>query len=327
MVRVRPYGRLPLYSYLVGAYSRFLSVGKCLDFPLLLQVQTQSHCNGSCSICPYPTISKKLIHGSMEWDLFARIAGEAASAPPLSRVLFELHNEPLLDKRMFVWIKYLKSLIPNKSCVIVTNGELLDRFSSTDIMQSNLDSLIISLNAHSKQMYETINQGLSYNKVMKNISTLLSDRHLQRKLMLSFVITGQNVQEVQEATRHWKKQGVKTRVMAITNRAGALGDYERFRLKTGDNVTPFLSRIGRRLTSSARELLGCELPFYQMNILFNGDVIICCHDWNRTTLVGNIRNSSMREIWNSKRMNEIRRSIVRKRYDQIDSCRDCSLVR
>jgi len=272
-------------------------------------------------------ISKRLDHGTMEWDLFAKIASELTSAPLLSRVVFELHNEPLLDKRIFEWVKYSKSMSPGKSCVIVTNGELLDRFSLTDIMQSKVDSLIISLNAHSKPMYESINEGLNYDKVMRNVLALLSDQHLARKVTLGFVITRQNVQEVQEATRHWKKHGVKTRVMAITNRAGSLGDYERFKLESGDYFTPLFLRIWRYLTSSARDLLGCEGPFYQMTILFNGDVIICCQDWKRTTLVGNIRDSSLREIWNSKRMNEIRRLIVRKRYEQIESCRECCLVR
>jgi radical SAM protein with 4Fe4S-binding SPASM domain len=263
----------------------------------------------------------------MEEDIFKRIAGEAASLPQLSRVIFELHNEPLLDDRIFTFIKYFKSLNPDKSCAIVTNGELLNRFSSTDIIQSNLDSLIVSLNAYSRKIYEAINRGLSYTKVMRNISSLLSDQNLKQKLMLSYVTAEQNVQEIQEATQHWKKQGVKTRVMTITNRAGSLEDYGRLRLKNAEGLGSLLSRIGKRLTSHARGFIGCELPFYQMNILFNGDVIICCHDWERTTLVGNIRDNSLRQIWNSERMNEIRRLVIAKRYEQIGSCRECSIIR
>jgi radical SAM protein with 4Fe4S-binding SPASM domain len=79
--------------------------------------------------------------------------------------------------------------------------------------------------------------------------------------------------------------------------------------------------------SSARGILGCELPFRQMCILFNGDVIVCCHDWNRATIVGNVRTSSLKEIWNSEKMNEIRRLIVKKRYEQINSCKECSFTR
>jgi radical SAM protein with 4Fe4S-binding SPASM domain len=322
------YGHLPLYFYLIRAYSRFLAAGKGLDFPLTLQIQTQSFCNGRCSMCPYPTVSKKLDQGTMEWELYQKIANEAASEPLLSVVIYELHNEPLLDKRAFDCVRYFKSIDPNKLCTLVTNGELLDRFNLTDIVQSNLDSLLVSLNAYSKEMYESINTGLDYDRVMKNISYLLANKATRQKLALSFVVTEQNAREVYEATKYWKREGVRTRVIAeIANRAGTLDRYERLRLKTGYRGTPFLSRLWRRLMIGAGHVTGCHLPFYQMCVLFNGDVIICCHDWNRATVVGNARTSSLREIWNSKKMNEIRRLMLRKRYEQLDSCRDCSIVK
>jgi radical SAM protein with 4Fe4S-binding SPASM domain len=63
-----------------------------------------------------------------------------------------------------------------------------------------------------------------------------------------------------------------------------------------------------------------------MNILFNGDAIICCNDWARATVVGNIKNNTLREVWNSKKMNEVRQLLLKKRYQQLDSCNGCSMV-
>jgi radical SAM protein with 4Fe4S-binding SPASM domain len=317
-----------MYFYLLRAYPKFLATRKCLDFPLALHIQTQSFCNGRCAICPYTMVNQKLDQGTMKWELFQKIANEAATEPLLASVLFELHNEPLLDKRAFDCIKYIKSINANKRCALVTNGELLDRFSLTDIVQSGIDSITISLNAYSREVYERINTGLDYDRVMKNISYLLSDKTTRRKLGLSFVATEQNADEVYKATRYWEKQGVRTRVISeIANRAATLDTYERLRLKTGYRGTTFLSRLWRRLMTGAGHVIGCHLPFCHMNILFNGDVIICCHDWNRATVVGNVRTSSLREIWNSEKMNETRRLILRKRYEQLDSCRGCSIAR
>ncbi len=317
-----------MYLYLLRSYPKFLATGRCPDFPLAIQIQTQSYCNGRCSMCPYPTVSRKLEQGQMEWALFQKIADEAAREPLLASFLFELHNEPLLDKRTFDCIKYIKSINPEKSCSIVTNGELLDRFSLSEIIESNLDYLTISLNAHSQEVYERINIGLDYERVMDNIARLLSNETTRRKLGLSFVVTEENAHEVPQANSYWQKQGVRTRVIAeIANRGGTLEGYEKLRLKTGYRGTPFLSRLWRRLMAGLGRVTGCHLPFCHMNVLFNGDVIICCHDWNRATVVGNAGTSSLREVWNSPRMNEARRLIINKKYEQLDSCRDCSIVK
>jgi radical SAM protein with 4Fe4S-binding SPASM domain len=322
------YGYLPLYFYLSKAYPKFLAIGKCLDFPFSVQIQTQSLCNGRCSICPYPTVSQKLEQGRMDWELYQKIADEVAKEPLLTKVLFELHNEPLLDKRTFDCIKYIKSIAPSKNCALVTNGEPLDKFSTAEITESNLDSLMISLNAHSKEVYQQVNNGLDYERVMKNTNRLLSDETIRYKIGLSFVVTEKNVQEVPEATRYWQKQGVRTRVIAeISNRAGTLAHYEKLRLKTGYRGTPLLARLWQHLLKGPRQVIGCHRPFYQMSVLFNGDVIVCCHDWNRTTVIGNAKTSSLREIWNSDRMNEIRRIMLKKDYQQLEPCRDCSIVK
>jgi radical SAM protein with 4Fe4S-binding SPASM domain len=329
MAKISPYayGHLPLYFYLTGAYSRFLVAGKCLNFPAILLVQTQSFCNGKCSICPYPTVSKQLPQGRMEWGLFQKIIDEAAAEPRLSVIVFELHNEPLLDERIFDCVKYIKSKAPDKRVAVVTNGELLDRFSPEDIVQSNLDSLSISLNAHSRETYESINTGLNYDKVMDNVSRILSNPAMRQKTRLTFVLTEQNEHEVYEATKYWKRQEVRTKVSGATNRAGTLTNFEKFRPKAGYYNGASPTALWQRLTGRVRRALGCHVPFYQMSVLFNGDVLICSEDWNRTTVVGNVTSQSLKEIWNSKKLNEIRRFLLKKRFQELAPCKECCMAR
>lgn len=263
----------------------------------------------------------------MEWSLFDKIATEVASTKMLSVLLFELHNEPLMDTRTFSWVKHIKSASRDKKCMVITNGELLDRYSLSDILESKLDKLVISLNAHSREVYEAINNGLDYDRVMRNISRLISNQSTRAKVVIGFVLTEQNVHEVYEATQYWQRQGVRTRVTQLTNRAGSLDNYGSVRLDTNYNDATLLSKVREHLwTRAVRRTLGCQFPFYQMNVIFNGDAIICSHDWDRATVIGNLRNSSLKEIWNSERMNQIRRLMLKKRFEQIDSCKGCSVV-
>jgi radical SAM protein with 4Fe4S-binding SPASM domain len=329
MAKISPYAywHLPLYFYLTGAYSRFLVTGKCLPFPLVLLIQTQSFCNGRCSICPYPTLSKQLPQGRMEWGLFQKVIDEAAAEPLLSAIIFELHNEPLLDERIFNCVSYIKARAPEKRVHIVTNGELLDRFSPEAIIQSKLDNLRISLNAHSRETYESINTGLNYDKVMNNITVALANPSLRPKIRLNFILTEQNEQEVYEATRYWQERGVITNVSGITNRAGTLTNFEKFRPKAGyyNGASPAV--LWQRLTGRVRRALGCHMPFYDMDVLFNGDVIICSEDWHRTTVIGNAQKQPLKEIWNSQKANQIRRLLFKKRFNELAPCKECCMAR
>jgi radical SAM protein with 4Fe4S-binding SPASM domain len=262
----------------------------------------------------------------MEFDLFLKIVNELASSMQSPMLMLALHNEPLIDKRIFDWVKQVKSINPKCYCILPTNGELLDKFSLIEIMQSELNQLNINLNAHSKEIYGQINTGLDFDKVMKNIFHLQSDQFMRRKMQMMFVLNEVNSHEVQKAIEFWKQKEVRTKVVELSNRGGTLDTYANVMLKNLHYTKPLQLKLWKNLMSSIRGVIGCELPFYQMNVLFNGDVIICSNDWNRTTVVGNVKTSSLKSIWNSERMNEIRGLILKKKYEKIYSCRECSVV-
>jgi radical SAM protein with 4Fe4S-binding SPASM domain len=262
----------------------------------------------------------------MQWDLFQKIIDEATSEPRLTTIVFELQNEPLLDERIFDCVAYIKTKSPDKLVVIISNGELLDKFDHEKIVQSNLDSLLVSLNANSKEMYERLNTGLNYERVRNNVSSLLSNPALRQRTKLNFVLTAQNTRDVFEATEYWHKQGVCTRVSRVTNRAGALNDYDKIKPKTGPHIIPGLDTAWKRMADGIRHSLGCHIPFYEMSILYNGAVLACSEDWNRTSIVGNAATQSLKSIWNGEKINNIRRLLLRKRFDRLESCKDCSLA-
>ncbi len=260
----------------------------------------------------------------MARELFEKIIDELLSTKYPATLVFELHNEPLLDERIFDFIRYVKTRNAKIGCYLVTNGQLLDRFSLQEIRQSAIDRLIISLNAYSREMYQKLSCGLDYDRIINNIYVLVSDDSLKQKLTLSFILIREAAKEIPQALQFWKNMGVKTRTIELANRAGTLANYDSMRLKTNNIKFTLPEKIGRYLIARTINIIGCYDLFYHMNILFNGDVILCCDDWNRATIVGNIRDKSIKEVWNSPPMNEARRLILKKKYDQISSCRNCS---
>ncbi|MBF0380157.1 MAG: radical SAM/SPASM domain-containing protein [Magnetococcales bacterium] len=54
----------------------------------------------------------------------------------------------------------------------------------------------------------------------------------------------------------------------------------------------------------------CYYPFYKMLVDYNGDVMFCANDWGRNNIVGNVLKSYVRDIWLSKKMQEIRLRLI-----------------
>lgn len=50
----------------------------------------------------------------------------------------------------------------------------------------------------------------------------------------------------------------------------------------------------------------CYYPFYILMIDYNGDVMICPNDWKKELVLGNLRNDTLKELWDSKRMERVR---------------------
>jgi len=263
----------------------------------------------------------------MEGALFLKICDELVSEKKPPMFMFALHNEPLLDKRIFALVKHLKTQSPGTYCILPTNAELLDTFSLREIKASGVSQLNINLSAHSREVYERTHNGLDYERVIANINSLVSDEILRQKVQIMFVQNQENARELPEAVAYWKQKGVRTKVIPLNNRAGNLDTYAQLNLKESGYPGPRRLRTWKGLMARTRRWLGCELPFYQMDILFDGDVIICSCDWKRSIVVGNLKDSSLRAIWNSARMNEIRKLLLRKRYEQLLPCIDCSFVK
>lgn len=65
-------------------------------------------------------------------------------------------------------------------------------------------------------------------------------------------------------------------------------------------------------------------PFYDHNVLLpNGDVLLCCMDYNRRHVIGNLIVDNYYEIFSGKVMAEIHRENMRSEFSAHSICRSC----
>jgi radical SAM protein with 4Fe4S-binding SPASM domain len=90
-----------------------------------------------------------------------------------------------------------------------------------------------------------------------------------------------------------------------------------------------LSIVNRNDILVQKEILNyrkqCYLPFYKMFIDWNGDMLVCCNDWGRKGIVGNVSTSTIKELWLSEEMNTYRRSLEDGDRARQDPCKYCNI--
>lgn len=55
----------------------------------------------------------------------------------------------------------------------------------------------------------------------------------------------------------------------------------------------------------------CYYPFYMTLVDYNGDMLLCPHDWRKTTVIGNLQNEHIWDLWSgSKKLENIRKTLA-----------------
>lgn len=80
---------------------------------------------------------------------------------------------------------------------------------------------------------------------------------------------------------------------ALTNRAGAV-------VLSEINVNEIKIPLKKK----------CYYPFYQLIVDYDGGVLLCNHDWDKKLIMGNVKNESILNIWNSAKYQEVRRNLA-----------------
>ncbi len=295
-----------------GEYIKWIRFTKFTpDYPQSIDIQTQSGCNARCSFCGVGREANK-IHGRMSDELFEKIIDEVIEYPNLRRLDPYLLNDPLVDRKMPERLEYIakkKGKRTNPQIRITTNAGLLSEETGYRLLHSQgLDEINISFHSIIPEVYEKMMPPLKFDRVMGNILRFKEQwdkfKGKKPKLTIWTVKTNPVIENLKNEKAYWKKVGIGFKARKLDNRASidieqlGLGDREFVRV-------PF-----------------CVIPFWRAWIMWNGDMIMCCVDQERSNLLGNCRERSVKEVWNDPLYQDLRR---RWRTKQLEGllCDDC----
>ena len=144
-----------------------------------------------------------------------------------------------------------------------------------ELVNSGANQIEVSLDAHSPATFARLGKGLDFAAVTRNVRELLRQRETV-EIVVRYLRLAVNLDEEPSFVAHWKSLGARVRFLSPTNRAGWLPGLAGFR-RTGKRslFTP-VKDVLKRMNPP------CMDPFYKLNVLVDGRVILCCHDWGPT---------------------------------------------
>jgi len=262
-----------------------------LPFFVKIQIQTTSYCNAACVTCPYPDTAVTQSMGRMSEQLFRRIVDQIAGRGVERTSLF-LMNEPLVDKRLEAFTTHLKSREPHTMATIITNGTLLDGSRVRSLAAAGMDEISVSVNGLSARDYESTMVGLDFDRIQRNLEEVgVAHRAGELGKMVVRIVTLDMGDACELAGSFQARTGLPVYIKPVTNRAGSV-DTSTFDSKTclGTSRKP------------------CQRPFVKAYVLFDGTMVLCNCDWQRTTIIGNVAETTLEELWRSPSLTSIRRN-------------------
>lgn len=276
------------------------------SFPKVIEFQMHNLCNANCIICPYREIKDKKVF--MEDKLLDKLLLEIGDKEIL--LIPYLNNEPFLDTLYCSKLEKINTICPNCKIEISTNLSVLNEKIIKKLEKLNIHELRVSIFGFNENTYKKMMPGLNYKDVMKNLNSLLKSN--LKKTIENVSITMIEHKYVKEEEYNLMKElcennGIKFNKWGFLDRAG--------------NNSYFKNEVKHK------NIIGCEQnrPIERMHILADGSVVICCQDWRKEVIMGNINNNTIEEVWNGKRYNEVRKSIYDKDKECIKLCEKCKL--
>src|SRR5262249_47639928 len=303
---------------------------------LVIRMDTINLCNLRCKMCYY-SFDYKRKKEQMELPLFRKIADQVF---PKTRFLYlSCATEPLMNKQFADFVRVTGEYhVPFTS--FCTNGQLLTEHVVDACIDARISEIIFSIDGATADTYEAIRRGGKWDRLCQNMEMLRSIKRRAGKrdpaVRINFTCMQTNIQELPAMVDFAADYGAASlHVRHLVAYGDANGSYkdevayrELFNAKAAEargaassrGIDLFLADKISEVSSATKTCVTdgsrvrrveanpyCLLPWFQAIISWNGDYRICS-----LHTLGNLRDQSFDEIYNSPKMNEIRARMLRR---------------
>lgn len=303
--------------------SKRLSLEKLipLSTPLALFIDTGNACNLKCEFCP--TGHRDLLASVgrtstlMSMDLFRQIVADLKTfEEKIGIINLYKDGDPLVNRNFTNMVRELKNADVAKKIMTKTNALLLGEGVTEDLASCGLDEIGISIIApHSEGYRKFAKKSIDYAKLLRDVDKLYKLKG-DCKIYIKMADCGFSRSEIEKFYDDFED---KCDFIAIENLHGwsnsDLMDFTLGQEKKSVDGIPLVDKVT------------CPWPFYEMGINSNGTVGLCNDDWAHKTIIGDLRQNTLKEIWNGQPMYEMRKMHLEGRRSENEACANCYYIK
>lgn len=305
--------------------SYFLSRAKLLakpwGMPISMSIEPTTACNLSCPECPSGLKQFTRPTGNLNTKEFDQWLNEWA--PTLSYLNFYFQGEPFIHPKIIELI----SLAANKGIYTSTstNAHFISPNRASEIVQSGLDRLIVSIDGTTQEVYQNYRVDGSLAQALEGVRNVVEAKQKANsnfpKIIFQFLVVRPNEHQIDDA----KKLAASLMVDEIRFKTAQVYDYE-----NGNELIPTLEKYSRyKQLSNGKWVVKSSLENHCWRmwsgsvITFDGTVVPCCFDKDATHQMGSLKTASFKSIWKNPNYQHFRNQLLKGRKE-IDICKNCS---
>ena len=276
--------------------------------PHVHQIEPTNSCPYSCVMCPRQSRMEREV-GFMDFELYRKIIDEIAgfSEPVRSKEIELFHfGESLLHPRIHEMAGYASG--KGLNVTLSVNAPELTPSLLDSIVASGPLRIIISFDGYDEKSYKEIRgSAADFEKASRNLEYAASRVRSglgKTKLSLRIIRLNSNAAHIDGFKKRWEALGLTVEVREFfpwtEKELTALGIVKKY--------PPFMP---------------CPFPWQYLVVQWDGTVVPCCRDYNGVNPMGNVRGSSLKEIWNSAQYKGFRAQHSTGSYGENEFCRNC----
>jgi len=291
--------------------------------PLSVYVEPTNICNFRCKFCPesfedfYQQSGGRFQLAPGDFELILR---EIKTIGTVKTLNFYMMGEPFANRNLLKYIRQSKESRAVERLIVTSNGTLLKHPLYGDICTSGLDYIRISIyGAFEETHHERTGSSFKLDRIKEQIRALKKYRD---NLGLTFPKIYIKMIQVNDPLEN----STFLREFAPLGDEVALEPIMNWNDPKDGNLSQMSTEDLQATSYFAHRKKVCPFPFYTVVIHSDLKVSVCCVDWNKKVVIGDLRKTSLLQIWNGIKLNNIQRAHLLGRRDQLEGCRDCTYL-